>query len=227
MKRKSIYFGATLVVASAISLSCSLAAQEPWRAHLSGLINDYTPSSVSGGPWTMHGEWSLDVHRNSGTADFSAEMTMSDLGTTTTGNPPVAVLDPTKPGNSPHTHHIKLINASVKTDSYSLSLCPNATDNPASFARFMISGTVSLITGNGSDAPFEQTKPPTYPVPAPKSTLTVCIIGGDVSMDHVYAIPYSNITLQFGAPASGHFGTQAIHGVVRFVSDSDGDEDRH
>jgi hypothetical protein len=224
MNSRSQYLATPLFAAMAIASSCGLVAQDPPRMHLGGLINDYTPSTVSGGPWTMHGEWTIDLHRYSGTADFSADMTMSDLGTTTTGSPPVTVLDPTKPGNMPHTHHIRLLNAMVKTDTASLSECP--PDSPASYPRFMISGTVSLITGNGSDAPFEQTKPPTYPVPAPKSTLTVCITGGDVSMDHVYAIPYSNITLQFGAPATSHFGTQAIHGVVRSFSDDWDDRDR-
>ena len=49
---------------------------------LGGLINDYTPGSVKGGPYEMRGEWSLDVHRKSGTASFSAVMNMetSDSG---------------------------------------------------------------------------------------------------------------------------------------------------
>jgi hypothetical protein len=59
-------------------VSGSLAiAQFP--THFAGLINDYSPSTVSGGPWTMHGEWSLELHRNSGTADFSADMTIPTL----------------------------------------------------------------------------------------------------------------------------------------------------
>lgn len=43
------------------------------------------------------------------------------------------------------------------------------------------------------------------------SQVTVCISGGD-------EVPYANITLQFEAPASNHFGKQAIHGVVRRTS---------
>jgi hypothetical protein len=57
------------------------------------------------------------------------------------------------------------------------------------------------MTGNGQRAPFE-TK-----TPSPTSTLTVCVTGGSDN-------PYENVTLQFGSPASNHFGTQAIHGVV-------------
>jgi hypothetical protein len=71
---------------------------------------------------------------------------------------------------------------------------------------------VSLLTGNGSIAPFE-TNPPS-------STLQVCILGGS---DVPYSVTNSNITLVFGGPATTHFGTQAIHGVVRkAVADSDG-----
>jgi hypothetical protein len=65
---------------------------------------------------------------------------------------------------------------------------------------FQLNGPVSLMTGNGSNAPFETT-PPT-------STLQVCITGGN-------EVPYSNVTLVFVGPATSHFGPQAIHGVVR------------
>ena len=70
-----------------------------------------------------------------------------------------------------------------------------------------MNGTVSLMTGNGSNAPFETTPP--------SSTLQVCVTGGT-------EIAYSNVTLVFGGPpttAVSHFGTQAIHGVVRKASD--------
>lgn len=63
---------------------------------------------------------------------------------------------------------------------------------------------VALLTGNGSNAPFE-----TYP---PSSTLQICVTGGDAIP---YSVPNSNITLVFAGPAVTHFGPQAIHGVVR------------
>jgi len=58
-------------------------AQDLRIVHFSGVFNDYTPSTVSGGPYEMHGEWSLDVQKG-GTASFSADMTMetSDYGIT-------------------------------------------------------------------------------------------------------------------------------------------------
>jgi hypothetical protein len=75
---------------------------------------------------------------------------------------------------------------------------------PATVTGFQISDTVSLLTGNGSIAPFE-TNPPT-------STLQVCVTGGN---DVPFSVENSNITLVFGGPATMHFGPQAIHGVVR------------
>lgn len=163
------------------------------NVHLRGLINDYSPSTVKGGPWEMHGQWSLDLHPQSGTADFSADMTMSGYGTTNN------VPNPLLAGQGAHTHNIKLSNATI---TWNMDGCP--TFSPATKQGFQINGTVSLLTGNGSIAPFE-TDPPS-------STLQVCITGGD---DIRYSVMSSNITLVFGGPATTHFGSQAIHGVVR------------
>jgi hypothetical protein len=58
-------------------------AQDLRSVHFSGLINDYSPSNESGGPWEIRGQWSLDISP-SGTADFSADLNMetSDYGIT-------------------------------------------------------------------------------------------------------------------------------------------------
>lgn len=60
---------------------------------------------------------------------------------------------------------------------------------------FEVTGTAT-ITGNGSPAAFS---------PSP---LTIDITGGS-------SIRYSNIKMTFGSPASGHFGTYPLDGVVR------------
>ena len=171
-------------------------AQERKPLHFSGLINDYSPLSatVKGSPWEIHGQWSMDVHPESGTADFSADMTMSGFGRTSTG-----AVDPTQPLVSPHTHHIRLRNAKISWD---ITGCPAYA--PATLTGFQLNDTVKLLTGNGSIAQFE-TDPPS-------STLQVCVTGGD---DVLYSIVSSNITLVFAGPAVTHFGSQAIHGVVR------------
>lgn len=172
-------------------------AQEPVPVQFSGLINDY--SAASGGPWEMHGQWTLLVNERTGTADFSADLTMSGYGKTSTGAP-----DATQGGVGAHTHHIRLNNAAV---TWNTDGCP--ANSPATYGGFQVTRTVSLMTGNGSNAPFE-TDPPS-------SVLQVCVTGGkgDVS------IPFSNITLTFqtGSPAIKHFGSQPIHGVVRSWND--------
>jgi hypothetical protein len=43
------------------------------------------------------------------------------------------------------------------------------------------------------------------------STLQVCIMGGA-------EVSFSNVTLVYSGLATGHFGAQPIHGVVRIVS---------
>jgi hypothetical protein len=182
-----------------VSTKCAL-AQERGPVHFTGLLNDYVPllTTVKGSPYEMHGQWSMDVHPEWGTADFSADMTMSSFGKTAEG-----AVDPTQPLVNPHTHHIKLTNVSITWD---MTGCPPYAT--ATQMGFQINGTVSLLTGNGSNGSFE-TNPPT-------STLQVCVTGG---LDVPLSVPDSNITLMFAGPATSHFGPQAIHGVVRTTSD--------
>jgi hypothetical protein len=66
------------------------------------------------------------------------------------------------------------------------------TQNPT--GGFEVSGPAT-VTKDGSPAPFAA------------SSLTVDIIGGT-------SVEFSNITMQFVGAATGHFGTQLIHGVV-------------
>jgi len=181
------------------SASCAL-AQDRWPVQFSGLINDYSPldPNIKGSPYEMHGQWSMDVRPERGTADFAADMTMSDYGTT------AGVLDATKGGAGAHTHHIRLTNAKITWD---MTGCPTYGISPPKMG-FQLNDTVSLLTGNGNNAPFE-TDPPS-------STLQVCVTGGD---DVRYSVTNSNITLVFGGPAATHFGLQAIHGVVRKPAD--------
>jgi hypothetical protein len=178
----------------AVSTSALVSAQERRPVHFSGLINDYTPSNVKGGPYEMHGQWAMDIDAYRSSADFTADMTMSDYGMTSTGAP-----DATQGGQNAHTHHIKLTNVHIKWD---MTGCP--AYSPATTHGFQMSGTVSLITGNGGPAPFE-------PVPV-VSTLQVCVSGGT-------DVDYSNLSMVFGGPATTHFGPQAIHGVVRKADD--------
>jgi hypothetical protein len=196
MKRMSRLIAATgLLSCVALVVSVPAGAQGPVPVQFSGLINDYSPSAVSGGPYEIHGQWTLAINEWSGTADFSADMTMSGYGKTAAGAP-----DPTQGGAGAHTHHIKLTNTTI---TWNTTGCP--TFSPATFGGFQLSNTVSLLTGNGSNAPFESSPP--------SSVLQVCVSGGEGND----SVPFSNITLTFqtGSPAIKHFGPQPIHGVVR------------
>jgi len=169
-------------------------AQDLRPVHFSGVINDYSPSTVPGGPYEIRGDWSLDVQRG-GTANFSADLNMetSDYGITG-----ATQVDPANPATrSPHTHHISMTNVTV---SYDTSVCP-ANNPPTTVSGIVITGTATT-TGNGGPATFEAKG---------ASTLQVCIMGGS-------EVSFSNVTLVYTGPATGHFGTQPIHGVIRNVS---------
>jgi hypothetical protein len=197
MKSKTMNSGVrVLSLLLLIAGRCAL-AEDQKPVHFSGLINDYSPLSatIKGSPWEMHGQWSMEIYSKWNTADFSADLTMSGFGSTATG-----AVDPTQPLVNPHTHHIKLTHVSIDWDT---STCP-AYLPPVTVTGFQLNGTVSLLTGNGSIAPFE-TDPPS-------STLQVCVTGGSGAP---FSVLNSNITMVFGGPATTHFGPQALHGVVR------------
>jgi hypothetical protein len=206
MKSKTLSWAVRVVVVLLLAVATGALAQAPTPTHFSGLVNDYTPATVAGklvGPYVMHGTWTLDLKGRSGLADFSAAMTM-ELAEYTVVNGVVTMFDDPA-ARIAHTHHITMKDAPV---SYATGMCPvnaPATTNPG----FMVSGP-AYITGNGAPAPFSKGD-------TVLSTLQVCVDGGS-------DVPFSNVTLVFGAPASGHFGAQAIHGVVHRPKRSDPDD---
>ena len=113
MKSKMLTSAAPVLSLLLLVAGGSALAQEAGPVHFSGLINDYSPlsTSVKGSPWEMHGQWSMDLHPEWGTADFLADMTMSGYGRTTSG-----AVDPTQPLVNPHTHHIRLTNVRITWD---------------------------------------------------------------------------------------------------------------
>jgi len=195
---------AALAIAAGTAGQVFAAGPPPLPAHFSGIFNDYTPPAptVSGGPYEMHGKWSLSLYERGGAA-FSAEMTMqtADFANTDPNH------DPTKLG--PHTHHITVSDGVVHNDptdpvNWKVS-CP--TFKPAVAGGFVVTGT-AYVTGNGGNPPFGN-----------PSAVTICILGGapNPSIATTQAVvQFSNFTLQFasGSLASTHFGTQAINGVV-------------
>jgi hypothetical protein len=180
--------------AIALTMATGL-AQDLRVVHFKGLINDYSPSTVAGGPYEIRGAWSLDVNGKAGTASFTADLNMetSDYGISS-----ATAVDPTNPGTrSPHTHHISVTNAAV---TYDASVCP--ANSPATTGAGIVLTATATTTGNGGPATFEAKGP---------STLQICITGGT-------EVEFSNVSLVYNGPATGHFGTQPIHGVVSSVS---------
>jgi hypothetical protein len=184
-----VLFGTAFILTSGLVLG-----QDSREVHFKGVIHDYSPSTVSGGPYEIRGEWSIDIER-SGTANFTADLTMetSDYGISN-----ATQVDPTNPATrNPHTHHISLTNATVSFDT---SVCP--ANNPSTTGPGVVVTGTATTGANGSPAPFESKG---------SSTLQVCLTGGST-------VSFSNLTLVYTGPATGHFGTQAIHGVISGIS---------
>lgn len=186
-------------------LTQALAAREPpLPTHFTGLLNDYTPSTVAGGPYEMHGKWFLDLNAERGTATFTAEMTMETADFANSGSS----YNPSALGA--HTHHITMTDGTIHDDpndtiTWQNTCIPVVPFKPAVTGGFVVTGT-AYVTGNGANPPFGNPSP-----------VTICILGGmqNVSITSPQAfVTFSNFTLTFGSPASTHFGTQPINGVV-------------
>ncbi len=186
-------------------LTLALAAGEPpLPAHFSGLFNDYTPTTVAGGPYEMHGKWSLNLDQERGSATFSAEMTMemADFAASSSGYDPTML--------NAHTHHISVTDGVIHNDpsdpiNWQSTCIPVPPFKPAVTGGFVVTGT-AYVTGNGGNPPFGNPSP-----------VTICILGGmqNPSITNPQAfVTFSNFTLTFGPNANSHFGTQPINGVV-------------
>lgn len=116
-----------------IASPATQAEPQPPR-HLRGLINDYSPVSISPtGPWEIRGEWELDLKGASEKAVFTAELTMvrSDYwvwSTSANADDPAA--------RTPHTHHIAVRGT--------VTMLANG---------FRVSGPAQ-VTASGNPAPF-------------------------------------------------------------------------
>lgn len=205
-RRAAVALAPLAIIAWGVGLPGAQAAEQArLPVNFDGLLNDYTPPAptVSGGPYEMHGKWSLHLNQSRGSAMFSAEMTMetADFANTDPNHNPATL--------APHTHHISVTDGVLHnspTDSINWTTqCP--IFKPAVTQGFVITGT-AYVTGNGGNPPFGN-----------PSTVTICVLGGMQNPLITGAqafVEYSNFTLTFetGSLASTHFGTQAINGVV-------------
>jgi hypothetical protein len=200
MKTKAVGWMVRVIAVLGLAAGTMALAQFPQRATFQGTINDYTPARPPvSGPWEVRGPWSLVVNVRSGQADFSAALDMerSDQGVTQNAPPPPSATSPfdNPTLRSAHTHHITLLNGTV-----------TRTAN-----GFQVKGPATITKDGTFPPPFG----PTLPI------LTIQITGvAPTSTDHGNVL-FSNITVLFGAPADVHFGTNALHGVIRSVEPGD------
>lgn len=212
MTSKALWWAAGILAAAAIAVVCAALVQNPSAAaaqdlptvHFSGVISDYpvstTSSGATTGPWEVSGPWSLNLQGQSGTANFSAALTMefSDLS---------AGAGAATNARHQHTHHITMNGGVViqnPPQGTSPGDCPsNAAGTHPYTSRLEVTGMAD-VAGNGG-SPFGAG------VLVP---VQVCIDG---SID----VQFSNITLVFTnlsdgspSPATLHFGSQPVHGVV-------------
>jgi len=124
-----------------LALGTSVVAQDRSPEHFRGIINDFTPAHDAkgkpSGPWELHGAWRLDLSRDGGRADFSADLTMenSDYWLLINPNPPA---DPDSPAREiRNTHHIKMKDAQVTWESeLSVQWLPVCQLHPCHYDRF-------------------------------------------------------------------------------------------
>jgi len=169
--------------------------------HFSGVLSDYTPSSVNGtpikgAPYEMHGRWTLDLNAARSKATFSAAIAMETSEVMNTD----PNFDPGKLGA--HTHHISVMDGVVHDGPMDWkTMCPSFSPSPT--GGFAVTGS-AYVTGNGINLPLGNPSP-----------VTICILGGSNTLVPGSAyVELANFTLTIGSPASAHFGPQAIHGVV-------------
>ncbi len=200
MKYKGLWLAACVIAVFAIAAVYSVSAQDrddhrP-AIHYHGVINDYPVSTnPTAGPWELRGPWSLELESRSGTASFSAALTMefSDLAAGSGAATDV---------RHQHTHHITM-NAATLNQNPPQSDCPTGiTPYPTYTWQIEVTG-IADVTGNGG-SPFGA------PVP-----LQVCLGGGpDLKVSNITLV-FTNLSNGDPSAATYHFGAQPIHGLVR------------
>ncbi|MFZ0880713.1 MAG: hypothetical protein WCA98_19545 [Candidatus Acidiferrales bacterium] len=193
MKTKTSRWTVRGVAILALAVAIGALAEPPAPKHFGGVINDYTPISGGTTAWEVRGPWNLNLNTESNTADFSAALTME---LSVLGQSPANV---SAASLTQHTHHITMKDAAVSFETVETSDCPTFKP-PTSGSVLVVTGDASITANGNVITPFDPS--------GGTSPLTVCVSGGP-------NVAYANVTLQFGTPASTHFGSQAIHGIVR------------
>jgi hypothetical protein len=195
MKNKTFTW-AVPIIALMLATGASVQAQS-WGGdrlpeRFSGQINAYTPTTTKAptGPYEIRGPWSLKLNREGTKGEFSAavNMVLSDGWVLTNSG---ANGNGVPPNFDPAGRNAHTHNITMTGDVTKLAT-----------GGFQVMGTAT-VTLNGGITPFAQQSP-----------LTIVVTGATTG---IAPVEFSNITLLFGAPASGHFGGELLPGVVRHV----------
>jgi len=196
VKTTTLWWAVSGVAVLVLAVAIGALAEPQTPRHFGGVINDYTPISGGTTAYEVRGPWNLNLKGDSGKADFSAALTME---LSVLGQSPANV---SAASLTQHTHHITMKDAAVSFETVETTDCPTFHP-PTSGSVLVVTGDASITANGNVITPFDPS--------GGTSPLTVCVSGGP-------NVPYANVTLQFGKPASMHFGSQAIHGVVRHAS---------
>lgn len=188
MKSTILICPALLLPVLMLAGSLCAPAQDISHMRFHGVINDFTPATHlnSGGPWEVRGDWSLVVKGNCDRGDCKADFSAA----LTMERSDLGVVANGNDLNDPmdrmaHTHHITLNDGEV-------TIIPDG---------IQVKGEATITANGAWPPPFGSTLP----------TLTIQITGSTGE----HSVPFSNIAVLFGSPASIHFGPSPLHGAVR------------
>jgi hypothetical protein len=202
---KSKAFDWTACTIAVLILAAGVGAQAQNWEHkdkkFSGVLNAYTPQTTSStgvitGPYEVRGPWSLILKRDGTKADFSAAVNMEFSDGWVLTHTP-ATIPPTPPNFDPNTRG---------AHTHHITLVDGEVTKTAT--GFQVTGPASFTLSGG----------PAPPAVTP-SQVVIEITGGT-------EVEFSNITLTFLSPGSGHFGSAPLPGVVRSVKEVNDREQR-
>jgi hypothetical protein len=196
MKNRCASWAGRIIGVLVLAVVSSALAGTRTPDHFKGIINDYTPATDAKGKPT--GPWEV---RGDWILTLKGNSGKGDFSAALTmENSDYWVLTNPNPPADPNT-------PSTRTPHTHHITMQDALVSQID-GGFELTGPAT-VTANGGPAPFASTP----------TTLTIAITGGP-------DVEFSNVTLTFAGGAAGHFGKQAIHGVVRSAKSSERDEDR-
>ena len=185
MKRKVFRAAVRVIAILGVAAGTGALAQTPNHTKFRGVINDYTPAST-GGPWEVRGHWSLLVKGRFGRGDCKVDFSAA------------LTMERSDEGVIENGHgDFSAVDPTARmAHTHHITLVDGKVTNIT--GGIEVTG-LATVTANGMFPP---------PFGSDRPTLTIDITGGN-------SVDFSNVTLVFGDPAAGNFGTQPLHGVVR------------